>query len=227
MDFARLDAINRYTTVARLLSSVVHETGNALQVIGGHAELLQGAMPTPEKLASRATAIASHTAKASSRLREVSGLLNDSGEAGPTVFDLQALAVEAMGLRSFAFGRGRIAATLAPEGGRFPVRAVRAHALRILLNLLMNAEAALKPQGSGTLGLTLASEGALVRLTVADNGPGISVDRRESLFDPFNSPVGPGLGLHVSRGLAERHGGTLSLSETPDGASFVLSLPGA
>jgi signal transduction histidine kinase len=91
----------------------------------------------------------------------------------------------------------------------------------------MNAEAALKPQGQGTIDLTLEQAGAEVRLTIADNGPGVQVDRRASLFEPFTSPAGPGLGLYVSRGLAERSGGSLDLLATPSGATFVLTLPSA
>lgn len=224
--FQRLDAINRYTTVARWLASVVHETGNALQVIGGHAELLQSGPVAPEKLEQRASAIASHTMKASTRLREVTGLLGAAGDPPPAVFDLHSLATEAMGLRSFAFGRGRIAATLTPETGRFPVRAVRPQILRILLNLLMNSEEALKPQGGGTIQLLLETDAAAVQLTLSDSGPGIPAARRATIFEPFTSESGPGLGLYVSRGLAERAGGRLELLDSASGATFVLTLPG-
>ena len=61
---------------------------------------------------------------------------------------------------------------------------------------------------------------------VADNGPGISPANRESLFEPFVSgkPTGMGLGLAVSRAIAEAHGGSLEAASVAHG-EFHLVLP--
>jgi signal transduction histidine kinase len=65
-----------------------------------------------------------------------------------------------------------------------------------------------------------------VRIVVADNGPGIAAASRESLFEPFVSgkPTGMGLGLAVSRAIAEAHGGSLVAARTAHG-EFHLVLP--
>ena len=65
-----------------------------------------------------------------------------------------------------------------------------------------------------------------VRNVVEDNGPGIAPSQRETLFQPFSSgkPTGMGLGLAVSRAIAEAHGGALEAAAAPHG-EFHLVLP--
>jgi two-component system sensor kinase FixL len=65
-----------------------------------------------------------------------------------------------------------------------------------------------------------------LRIVVADNGPGISAASREGLFEPFVSgkPTGMGLGLAVSRAIAEAHGGSLEAAAVAHG-EFHLVLP--
>ena len=67
-----------------------------------------------------------------------------------------------------------------------------------------------------------------VRLVVEDSGPGIAPERRERVFEPFYTtrPNGLGVGLAISRSLAERHGGRLRVEAGgAGGARFVLELP--
>jgi len=101
--------------------------------------------------------------------------------------------------------------------------------LQTLLNLVRNAGEAMA--GEGTLTITVEPAERWVRLTVADNGPGIPAGREESIFAPFftTKERGTGLGLAVARAAVAAHGGTLAIRPrpTPDarGAVFVLTLP--
>ena len=67
------------------------------------------------------------------------------------------------------------------------------------------------------------------KVTVADDGPGVSPDVRKTLFEPFVTarPGGSGLGLAVARRVAERHGGSITLEKTERGARFSIYLRGA
>ena len=101
---------------------------------------------------------------------------------------------------------------------------------QILVNLLSNAIRH-SPEGTGVQ-LTCEAAGGQIRFAVIDHGPGVPLELRERIFEPFerfdpHSGGGTGLGLPVSRRLAEALGGRLTVEETVSGggATFVLVLP--
>jgi signal transduction histidine kinase len=100
---------------------------------------------------------------------------------------------------------------------------------QILVNLLSNAVRH-SPIG-GTIRVVLSRDGHGIDFAVQDEGPGIPVDIQERIFEPFErfdtlSGLGTGLGLPVSRRLADVLGGRLRvMSEPQRGATFTLSLP--
>ena len=74
------------------------------------------------------------------------------------------------------------------------------------------------------------NEDAFVLLRIADTGPGIPLEVRDRIFDPFfstkNETKGVGLGLAVVFGIVRRHGGTILVESAPDtGTTFTLRLP--
>jgi len=102
---------------------------------------------------------------------------------------------------------------------------------QVLTNLLVNARQVLesRPQPR-RIRITAALEAGFVRLATADNGPGVPEALRGQIFDPFFTTkpagIGMGIGLAVSRGIVEVHGGTLTLEDAPGGgACFVVHLP--
>ncbi len=104
---------------------------------------------------------------------------------------------------------------------------------QILLNLVGNA-IKFTEHGTLTLGLRLAREAGMVELFVKDTGIGIKTDQIERIFQPFaqaDSSIsrrhgGSGLGLSISRRLAELMGGTLTVQSTPqEGSEFIVTLP--
>jgi two-component system NtrC family sensor kinase len=101
---------------------------------------------------------------------------------------------------------------------------------QIVTNLVVNAQqelAQLPPPRLIRIGVSQRAETVLVQ--VADNGPGVPEAIRGRIFDPFftTKPVGAGtgVGLAVSRGIAEAYGGSLNLVDHPGvGACFELQL---
>jgi PAS domain S-box-containing protein len=99
---------------------------------------------------------------------------------------------------------------------------------QIFLNLIANARQAM-PNG-GTVTVDVRREGAYAVATVADDGPGIDPSVAARIFEPFFTTKrltgGTGLGLSVSLGIAEAHGGRLTVASEPGrGSAFTLSLP--
>lgn len=103
--------------------------------------------------------------------------------------------------------------------------------VQILVNLLTNAAQAFtgKDPERNRIDVSVSTNGDLVRVVVADNGPGIPAGLEQRVFDPFFTTkppgVGTGLGLSISRSLAQALGGQLSLLHSgPTGTSFALDL---
>lgn len=115
--------------------------------------------------------------------------------------------------------------------GKLKVRVNPTEIQQIVINLLLNARDALEGVEQPALTLEARSSGELVELVLTDNGPGIPEEIAEKIFEPFftTKPVGSGtgLGLSVSRELAEHNGGQLQAETRATGARFVLSFPAA
>jgi PAS domain S-box-containing protein len=103
---------------------------------------------------------------------------------------------------------------------------------QVLVNLLDNAV----KYGEGPVRIEASRTDGVVRISVADQGPGISLSDQERVFEKFyradpqlvRAPGGTGLGLYIARELAHRMGGRLHLtSELGGGATFVVELPQA
>ncbi len=105
---------------------------------------------------------------------------------------------------------------------------------QVVLNLLLNAEQAIRDAGQTHGKIVFRSRADKQRrrviVTVSDNGPGISPQIAAKIFDPFYStkPVGEGtgLGLSISHGIITEHGGTIRFEKNEDGGSvFTFELP--
>ena len=100
-----------------------------------------------------------------------------------------------------------------------------AAALTVLVRNLVDNAVRYSPHGS-CVELRVSAQGGAARLYVDDAGPGIPVDERARVFDRFyrhaaGGEAGSGLGLAIVRSVAERHGATVSLSESPLGGLRV------
>ncbi len=97
---------------------------------------------------------------------------------------------------------------------------------QVVLNLLMNAIQIL-PEG-GQVWVTISRMQTHAQISVADDGPGISEDKRNHVFDPFFSQRagGIGLGLAIVRQIVYAHFGEIFVQESPQhGAEFIIRLP--
>jgi signal transduction histidine kinase len=115
------------------------------------------------------------------------------------------------------------------EYGELPrVRCYPGQLNQVFLNLLMNSCDAI--DGKGEIRIRTRHEGDHVVLEFEDDGPGIPAEVQSRIFDPFFTTkpvgVGTGLGLSLSHGIIERHGGRIRVESVPGhGATFVIELP--
>lgn len=111
-----------------------------------------------------------------------------------------------------------------------PIRGDRQRLYQIILNIMSNA---CKFTNEGEIKLSVHAQNGNVNITVKDNGPGIAADEHHLVFESFKQTdaglrrgSGTGLGMPISKSLAEAHGGKLWFeSEAGQGATFFVTLP--
>lgn len=208
-----------------------HELRNALTGVYGWAERLVRAK-SPESAAKAAHEVYDGAERTITLLNNFLDLARlDAGKVRPVWREVDVdVAIERAiaGIRPVADAKH---VTLEVRGAG-SVRALRTDPLRleqILVNLLSNAVRHGPEKGSVVVEVVAAD--SAVRFAVIDQGPGISPELQTRIFEPFerfdpHSGVGTGLGLPVSRRLAEVLGGELRVhSELGRGATFTLALP--
>ncbi len=150
--------------------------------------------------------------------------------------DLHAVLDEALVLYNGLFREIRIERRFAD--GLPPVRVDAEQIRRVVINLVDNAVEALGGSGAGprpdaapptiTVETRRDAANGVVRITVADNGPGIPVADRDKLFMPYYSTRqrGSGLGLAIVRRIIAEHGGSIEAGDNvPTGTIFTIELP--
>jgi two-component system nitrogen regulation sensor histidine kinase NtrY len=115
-----------------------------------------------------------------------------------------------------------------PADGVSLVRLDAEQVRRVIINLIDNAVEAMERKGCIVVETQLDAANSVVRIVVADNGPGIPTAEREKLFLPYYSTKrrGSGLGLAIVRRIIAEHGGSIEVSENvPRGTRFTIELP--
>lgn len=232
-DVSRHAELNRVRE--QLLHDVAHELRAPLTVLGNALEILADdntAMSTEEF--DRLVQSAGQTA---SRLRDLMEDLLSAGsiQAGRFAVSPRRTTVDALvdgavrDVRHVVDGSRQQVDTTRVEGG-LTVRADPRHAGRVLTNLLSNAS---KYSSEGAVIVVAANrQGAMVRIAVEDDGPGIPAEEQAGLFERFyrvrprGQEPGIGLGLAIAEGIVEAHGGEIGIdSRAGSGTRVWITLP--
>lgn len=148
----------------------------------------------------------------------------------PDRIDLADVARRAAGILAVRAQERGISIDAPRVGEHLPAIAEFRRVLQVLLNLVGNA-IRYSPDNS-QVWIRLEPEGARAKLIVADQGPGLSAEQQERVFEKFerlgrSDETGSGLGLYISRRLARAMGGELTVESAPgQGARFILDVPG-
>jgi PAS domain S-box-containing protein len=218
----------RLAAAGQLVSGVAHELNNPLQSVVGFAELLMDGERRPE-VRGDLEQIHSEANRAAKIVRNLLAFVRRSShERAPA--NLNELVQSTVALRSYEFGVANIQLEARYAEHVPPVLVNREEIKQVLLNLLLNAEHAMKMNdGHGRLSIQTMVDNSGVTVEVHDNGPGVPAAVAGRIFEPFFSTKqvgeGTGLGLSIALGIVEAHGGTLTLADVARGACFRLTLP--
>ena len=227
--------VSRLSAMGTMASTLAHELNQPLTAISSYAEAAASIMEEPEtadpaimrEILSEMSAQSLRAGSIVKRLREFVA----RGETAKTIEDLPKLVNEA-GALALVGSRERGIVTqfdFAPDAT--PVLADRVQIQQVLINLIRNAIEAMEASETRRLRLSTAREGeAMVKVVVADTGPGIAPEMADRLFDAFASTKsdGMGLGLSICRTIVEAHGGRIKAMPEPGGGTrFEFTLPRA
>jgi signal transduction histidine kinase len=235
----RLSQAETFATVGRLTGGLAHELGSPLNVIGVRAEAIADDPRAPEPVRRQGREIGAEVDRITQLVQALLHVARRREVAAEPV-DLTAVITA-------------VAAEIAPlaRAARVHVDVARSDAgasadaapptvpgdptlLRhAILNLAVNAVQALATHaGERRVVLRVVHDAHAVRVLIDDTGPGVPSEQLERVFEPFFTTKavgeGTGLGLALSRGIAEEHGGALRLEpREAGGVRAVLVLPRA
>ena len=229
----------RLTTVGRIASSVAHELGTPLNVVGGRARLI---LENEGEAKNHARIIIDQADRMTKIIRQ---LLDYARRRPPQKQeqDLGRLAADVLPMLATLASKKQVELRFRNEATAAPVTADPTHVQQALTNLIVNAIQASVAGNAVDVSLrpTRAHPPARGRsdadgdvegyeLSVRDYGPGMSADVLARVFEPFftTKPVGEstGLGLSVAQDIVDEHGGWLAAESEPGcGSRFMLFLP--
>jgi len=219
----------KMTALGELVAGVAHEINNPLSSIMGYSQLLL-ARDLPAEVKRRLEIIYSESGRMG---RIVKNLLAFARKQPPekNYLGLNGIIEKTLELKAYQFRVSQIEVEkdLSPD---LPLTMLDFQQMQqVILNLLNNAEQAMTEGGrGGTIRLSTRKEGNRIRLSVADDGPGIPSEIQTRIFEPFFTTKpegkGTGLGLSLCYGILQGHGGSIRVEgQNGTGASFVVELP--
>ncbi len=229
---AQLVQAGKLSAVGQLVSGVAHELNNPLSVVIGYGQLLKG-KPLPPELRGPIDLM---VAQGERMAKIVQGLLLFSRQRKPerAPVDVPAVIEQTVALRTTRLRLSgiRVVTECAPD---LPAAEGDVHQLQqVFLNLLLNAEHAILAVGKGDT-IRIRAYGRVegdrrwVVVEFEDNGPGIPSEIMPRIFEPFFTTKkvgeGTGLGLSVSYGIVQQHGGRLTGESAPGRTVFTVELP--
>lgn len=230
---AELVHVARLSALGGMASGLAHELNQPLTAIVSYTQTAQqlldsGACP-PEKLHEALDQVGAQGLRAGEIIRRIRAFARPN-ESRREAVDINAVIQGLMPLVEWQAQRHQVDIRTDLAEGLPTVSGDVIQIQQVLLNLITNAcEAFQDRTGQREIVLRTARAGtAKIETTVTDNGPGITAEIIEQIFNPFftTKPKGMGIGLDISRSIIEAHGGRLWVTSKPaEGASFRFILP--
>jgi two-component system cell cycle sensor histidine kinase/response regulator CckA len=240
---AQFQQSQRMEAIGRLAGGVAHDFNNLLTVILGFCEMIIASGSTDDRLKSDLLQIQAAGLRAADLTRQLLAFSRKE-IIEPTLLDVSAILTEMEPMLARLI-QENVRISCCGEAGLSRIKADRGQIEQVILNLAVNAQAAM-PDG-GTLTIEAANivldhryaathidvePGPYVVLRVIDSGTGMTADVRQHMFEPFFTTKatgkGTGLGLATVHGIVTRSGGSITVeSAVPKGTSFRVYFPEA
>jgi two-component system NtrC family sensor kinase len=237
---AQLLQSEKLSAIGQLVAGVAHELNNPLTSVIGYAQLLEeellearGAseLRRPIDLAQDLRRIVDESERAARIVRNLLAFARRQSAARASQ-DIAELVTRVLSLRAYDLRLNSIELRTSYEPGLPPVVVDAGQIQQALLNLILNAEQAMRGRATRrlTVGARFDEAASAVELSVADTGHGIDDASLTRIFDPFFTTRdvgdGTGLGLSICYGIVRDHGGQILVeSRVQVGTAFSVLLP--
>ncbi len=236
---SQLTQAEKLSSIGLLAAGVAHEVNTPLAVISSYAQMLQKFTRDDSAMSQRLNPVLEKITQQTFRASEiVNGLLNFSRATGNEFLPIDANTVvrETVLLLDHQFRTARIAVDTNYSPGLPRFNGSHGKLQQVVLNLLLNAKDAMLENGGRELFVSTSCTSIdEIEISIRDTGAGINPAHLHRIYDPFfttkNTPKegqhkGTGLGLAVSYGIVQEHGGRIQVeSEVGLGTTFHLIFP--
>jgi len=225
---AQLIQSTKLAAIGELAANIAHEINNPLTSVLGFASYLAEQVAPGQPMREELDLIQEEAGRARDIVRD---LLHFSRQREfiPQITDLNTVLEQTLSMvrRQGALDAISLREEYAP--GLAPVEIDVPRIKQVFLNLINNAVYVMKDRG-GSLTVRSQASGAMVQVEVTDTGTGIAPEHLDRIFEPFFTTKpevsGTGLGLSVSLGIVQSHGGTIEVkSQLGKGSTFTVKLP--
>jgi len=226
----QLIVTDRLASIGELSSGIAHELNNPLTSVIGFSDLLLGKKDLPDDVKEDLRVVNREARRTAGVVRNLL-IFARKHETERKPVDIHGIIKLVLELRAYEQNLNNIEVHTRFASSLPEIIADGFQLQQVFLNIIINAEHFMvEEHGRGTLTITTAQAGDIIRASFADDGPGIAQDHLGHLFDPFFTTKevgkGTGLGLSISYGIVTEHGGRIyAESELGKGATFIVELP--
>jgi two-component system, LuxR family, sensor kinase FixL len=231
---AELLHVSRLSAMGQMAAMVAHELNQPLTAISNYMEAVNavldrgGELPIP-RLRTAVSRAGEQAVRAGQIIQQLRGFVS-RGDSEKRIEAVSPLVKEAADLVLLGTKQKGISIHVEDKVRDAAVLADKIQIQQVLLNLLRNAAEAIAKQDRRHITLIAERDQGMVRISVVDNGPGLSEEVKERLFQPFVSTkkTGMGVGLSICQNIVAAHDGRLWAEPNPNGGTiFRLTLPAA
>ncbi len=218
--------VSRLTALGEMASALAHELNQPLTAIANYLKGSVRLLNAPTVETARVRDAVERAGDQALRAGQIIRRLRDfvaRGETERRVESLPRLIEEASALALVGARENGVQVRFALDQAADSVLADRVQVQQVLLNLIRNAVDAMETSPKRDLTVTTVAQDAdMIRVSVADSGPGIDPEVADQLFQPFitTKRLGMGVGLSISRTIVEAHGGRIWVEPNPNGGAI-------
>jgi signal transduction histidine kinase len=220
---------DRLASVGEMAAGIAHELNNPLTGVVALSQLLLES-GVPDNMKEDLETIRKEGQRAANIVKNLLSFARSHTTSIQSI-DVNTIISEVLNLRGYEHKASNIEVVTHFSPNLPEIMADRFQIQQVFLNIILNAEQAMKELDRlGNLTVTTERLNGFIRISFADNGPGIPPEIMNRIFDPFFTTKevgkGTGLGLSISYGIITNQGGKIyAQSEPGKGATFIIELP--